>query len=40
MSKYVPYFAVLIFVLFGVAFFWSLQRFKKMHEEDKNDETI
>jgi hypothetical protein len=36
MSKYVAYFAALIFVLFGVAFYSAMQGFKKLD----NDETI
>lgn len=37
MNKYVPYFAVFIFVLFGLAFFSALQRFKKMNDDDRAD---
>jgi hypothetical protein len=37
MNKLVPYFAVFIFVLFGIAFFAALQRFKKMNDDDRAD---
>ncbi|MCX6889686.1 MAG: hypothetical protein NTU71_09785 [Verrucomicrobia bacterium] len=35
MNKLVPYFAVFIFVLFGIAFFAAMQRFKKMNADDR-----
>lgn len=37
MNKLVPYFAVFIFVLFGIAFFAAMQRFKKMNADDRAD---
>ena len=37
MSEYVPYFAVFIMVLFGIAFFSALQGFKKMYKDDRAD---
>jgi hypothetical protein len=35
MNEIVPYFAVFIFALFGIAFFSALQRFKKMSADDR-----
>lgn len=35
MNKLVPYFAVFIFILFGIAFFSAMQRFKKMNADDR-----
>ena len=37
MNKIVPYFAAFIFVLFGIAFFAAMQRFKKMNADDRAD---
>ncbi|MEY4818543.1 MAG: hypothetical protein RLZZ23_1316 [Verrucomicrobiota bacterium] len=34
-SILVPYFAVFIFILFGIAFFAAMQRFKKMNADDR-----
>jgi len=35
MNEYVPYFAVFIFVLFGIAFFSAMQRLKKMNADER-----
>ena len=35
MNKLVPYFAVFIFVLFGIAFFAAMQRLKKINDDDR-----
>ncbi len=35
MNEYVPYFAVFIFVLFGIAFFAAMQRLKKMNADER-----
>jgi hypothetical protein len=35
MNEIVPYFAVFIFILFGIAFFAAMQRFKKMNADDR-----
>ena len=35
MNELVPYFAVFIFALFGIAFFAAMQRFKKMNADDR-----
>jgi hypothetical protein len=35
MNKLVPYFAVFIFVLFGIAFFAAMQRLKKMNADER-----
>ena len=37
MTEYVPYFALFISVLFGIAFFAALQGFKKSYREDRED---
>lgn len=37
MADYVPYFALFIAVLFGIAFFAALQSFKKSYREDRDN---
>ncbi len=37
MNEIVPYFAVFIFILFGIAFFAAMQRFKKMNDDDRTE---
>ena len=37
MNEYVPHFAVLIFILFGTGFFFSLQGVRKLDEDDKKE---
>ena len=39
MNEYVPHFAVLIFILFGIGFFFSLQGARKLHEDDKKEKN-
>jgi len=39
MNEYVPHFAVLIFILFGIGFFFSLQGVRKLDEEDKKEKN-
>jgi len=36
MSDYVSYFAALIFVLFGIAFFSAMQGFKRLDKDSKS----
>ena len=35
MNEYVPYFAVFIFALFGIAIFSAMQRLKKMNADER-----
>jgi hypothetical protein len=37
MNELVPYFAVLIFSLFGIAIFAAMQRLKKMNADERAD---